>query len=116
MLIQRYHRSFLKFFMFFGLPYSTTMATTANNKNYHFLEKIFGYENRKNDVLFFPNSTKSLTNGIVYYFGGDIQVCFYWSFVNRKDKICFISLGFTRTNECIERKSSISTLEFSFHW
>jgi len=57
--------------MFFGLPYSTTMATGSN---YQFLEKILGYQNRKNDVLFFPNNTKSLNNGIVYYFGGDIQV------------------------------------------
>jgi hypothetical protein len=56
--------------MFFGLPYSTTMA----NNNYQVFEKILGYENRKNDVIFFPNTTKSIANGIVYYFGGDIQV------------------------------------------
>lgn len=72
MIIQRYHRSFFKFFMFFGLPYSTTMSTATSN--YQFLEKLTGYENRKNDVLFFPNTTKTSTNGIVYYFGGDIQV------------------------------------------
>jgi len=46
------------------------MATTSNNNNYQFLEKVLGYKNRKNDLLFFPNSAK---NGIVYYFGGDIQ-------------------------------------------
>jgi len=75
MLIQRYYRSFFKFLMFFGLPYSNTMATTSNNNNnnYQFLEKVLGYKNRKNDILFFPNSEKSLSNGIVYYFGGDIQ-------------------------------------------
>jgi len=70
MFIQRYYRSFLKVCMFFGLPYSTTMA----NNNYQVFEKILGYENRKNDVIFFPNTTKSIANGIVYYFGGDIQV------------------------------------------
>jgi hypothetical protein len=71
MLIQRYHRSLLKVFLVFGLPYSTVMAI---NKNYQFLEKIVGYENRKNDVLLFSNPSKSLANRIVYYFGGDIQV------------------------------------------
>jgi hypothetical protein len=59
--------------MFFGLPCSATMATTSNN-NYQLLEKILGYENRRNDVLLFPNSVKSSPNNIVYYFGGDIQV------------------------------------------
>ncbi|CAF3610872.1 unnamed protein product [Adineta steineri] len=72
MIIQRYHRSLFKFFMFFGLPYSTTMTTT-NNNNYQFFEKVSGYENRKNDVLFFPNSSNLPTKNIVYYFGGDIQ-------------------------------------------
>jgi hypothetical protein len=50
------------------------MTRTSNNNNYQLLEKILGYENRKNDVLFFPNSLKTLSNNIVYYFGGDIQV------------------------------------------
>ena len=60
--------------MFFGFPYSTTMATTFSNNNYQLLEKILGHENRKNDLLLFPNSIKSPSNSIVYYFGGDIQV------------------------------------------
>ncbi len=67
MLIQRYHRSLFKLLLFVGLPYSTIMA---NNRNYQFLEKMIGYENRKNDVLVFSNRS----NKIVYYFGGDIQV------------------------------------------
>ncbi len=50
------------------------MATSSNNDNYQLLEKISGYENRRNDVLLFPNSTKSSSKSIVYYFGGDIQV------------------------------------------
>jgi hypothetical protein len=57
-----------KVFLFFGLPYSTAMAS---NKNYRLLEKVVGYENRKNDVLLF---SKSLGDKIVYYFGGDVQV------------------------------------------
>jgi len=67
MLIQRYHRSLFKLLLFVGLPYSTIMA---NNRNHQFLEKMIGYENRKNDVLVFSNPS----NKIVYYFGGDIQV------------------------------------------
>ena len=43
----------------------------ASNKNYRLLEKVVGYENRKNDLLLFANSSR---NKIVYYFGGDIQV------------------------------------------
>ena len=68
MLIQQYHRSLFKVFLFFGLPYSTAMAS---NINYRLLEKVVGYENRKNDVLLF---SKSLGDKIVYYFGGDVQV------------------------------------------
>ncbi|CAF4156171.1 unnamed protein product, partial [Rotaria sordida] len=73
MIIHRYHRSLFKILMFFGLPYSTTMATKSNHNNYQLLEKLVGYENRKNDVLFFPNSIQSSSNSIVYYFGGDVQ-------------------------------------------
>jgi hypothetical protein len=47
------------------------MATTTN---YQWLEKTTGYEHRKTDLLVFRQSTPAPTNGIVYYFGGDIQV------------------------------------------
>ncbi len=50
------------------------MATGSKNNNYQLLEKVLGYGSRKNDILLFPNSVKSASNGIVYYFGGDIQV------------------------------------------
>ncbi|CAF0947313.1 unnamed protein product [Rotaria sp. Silwood1] len=73
MIIHRYHRSLFKFLMFFGLPYSATMTTKSNHNNYQLLEKVVGYENRKNDILLFSNSIQSSSNTIVYYFGGDIQ-------------------------------------------
>ncbi|CAF1106689.1 unnamed protein product [Rotaria magnacalcarata] len=74
MTIPQYHRSCFKFLMFFGLPYSTAMAKASNQINYQLLEKVVGYENRKNDILLFSNSIQSSPKSIVYYFGGDIQV------------------------------------------
>ncbi|CAF1353174.1 unnamed protein product [Rotaria magnacalcarata] len=73
MTIPQYHRSCFKFLMFFGLPYSTAMAKASNQINYQLLEKVVGYENRKNDILLFSNSIQSSPKSIVYYFGGDIQ-------------------------------------------
>ena len=73
-MFRLYHRSICKFLRFFGLPCSAAMATVSNNSSHQLLEKVVGYDNRKDDLILFPNTTRPSSNSIVYYFGGDIQV------------------------------------------
>lgn len=53
------------------------MASGSNSSTYELLEKVTGYENRKNDILLFPNDGQTSPKSIVYYFGGDIQVTLF---------------------------------------
>ena len=62
-------RSLFRSATLLGLAYVNTMAT-----NYEFLAQTKGYKGQRTDLLVFRPSTPAPTHGIVYYFGGDIQV------------------------------------------